>query len=224
MNSLLGKTDNKSFDVIDNIVSGLLNFLIIVISILALMYVLFIPFNIDGSSMLPSLNNGDMALVSKLTQPNKSDIVVVDTGKDYKKDGQSFKHYIIKRVVASENEKVAFLKEDGVINLYIDSGSGFKKVEEDYINEKMELSSSSLFTAVDICSTKEEMSQKNITVPENSVFVLGDNRNVSLDSRRYGCFEITSIVGTVIANFNQEDFWFGFFSLFYKSENTTNNI
>ena len=140
------------------------------------------------------------------------------------KDGQTYKHYIIKRVIATEGEKVAFLKEDNKITLCIDSGNGFKKINEDYINEEMAQNSLSLFSTVKICSNESELNDKSITVPNNSVFVLGDNRNVSLDSRKYGCFEITNLLGKVIANYEKDSFWHNLFSLFYKSENTTNII
>ena len=222
MNSLLLQK-NKS-TVIDDIISNFTTFLIVIIAIISLMYTIFLPFNIDGTSMLPTLNNGDIALVCKLIEPKKGDITVIDTGKDLEKDGQTYKHYIIKRVIATEGEKVAFLKEDNKITLCIDSGNGFKKINEDYINEEMAQNSLSLFSTVKICSNESELNDKSITVPNNSVFVLGDNRNVSLDSRKYGCFEITNLLGKVIANYEKDSFWHNLFSLFYKSENTTNTI
>ena len=78
MNSLLLQK-NKS-TVIDDIISNFTTFLIVIIAIISLMYTIFLPFNIDGTSMLPTLNNGDIALVCKLIAPKKGDITVIDTG------------------------------------------------------------------------------------------------------------------------------------------------
>ena len=52
---------------------------------------------------------------------------------------------------------------------------------------------------------------------------LGDNRNDSSDSRRYGAFAFSDVVGKEIGAFDNKSFWKGFFDFFYRGASPANN-
>ena len=83
--------------------------------------------------------------------------------------------YIVKRVIATAGDTVEITKGQLMINDRI--------VKEDYIKESM----------------NQDMSK--ITVKDNTVFIMGDNRNHSLDSRVFGSIPVQDIMGKVIFNF-----------------------
>lgn len=115
---------------------------------------------VDGSSMYPTLLHGDRLLVlsSMLDSDYQAgDIVVL------RKD--TFMEYpIVKRVIATEGQTVDIDFLHGVV--YVDDVA----LEEDYIHELTYTDEGTVFP---------------LTVPEGSIFVLGDNRNHSSDSRDY---------------------------------------
>ena len=123
-----------------------------------------------GTSMLPTLHNGDYLLTSKLFyEPKQGDIVVLHKA--------SFdERAIVKRVIATEGQTVDIDFTAGVV--YVDG----EALQEDYVNAPT-------LRALDF--------KEAVTVPENCVFVLGDNRNDSLDSRRstLGCVDKGYIIG-----------------------------
>ena len=96
------------------------------------------------------------------------DIIVVDYVDAAKKET-----YIIKRVIGIGGDHID-IKDNQV---YLNG----KLLEEDYINGVM--------------TNNEDMS---IDIPEGKVFVMGDNRSVSLDSRSFGPIEISSIIGRAV--------------------------
>ena len=122
---------------------------------------------------MPTLNDGDWMIVNKLGEPERFDIVVFHAPehKDY-----------IKRVIGLPGDKVEY-KDD---KLYING----KYQKESYLDEYKEQEPGPLtpdFTLKDI--TGEE------TVPEGEIFVLGDNRLYSKDSRHIGTIKIDEVVG-----------------------------
>ena len=126
-----------------------------------------------GPSMQNTLVEGDRLIVSKLFYtPKYGDIVVLrkDTYADYP---------IIKRVIATEGQRVDIDFENGVV--YVDGAA----LEEPYIRE---------------LTYEPEDFTGEITVPEGCVFVMGDNRNRSTDSRTrtIGCVDTRYIVGKAI--------------------------
>lgn len=141
---------------------------------------------VDGPSMFPTLVNGDRLVVTKLGyKPDQQDIIVLDsTYKDrteyyeeigadsgleklvgYIKAPKNLKHrYYVKRIIAMPGQVVDINKADGKV--YVD---GKLLDESTYYNN--------------ITSTYDPKVEFPFTVSEDCVFVLGDNRPQSKDSR-----------------------------------------
>ena len=132
--------------------------------------------NVSGPSMNPTLYEGNKMLVSDLFyKPKAGDIVVfknVDSNKEEKA--------LVKRVVATEGQEVNIDFEHGIV--YVDG----EPLEEEYAAEP-------IHNKLDFIGPK--------TVPEGCVFVLGDNRNSSRDSRAssIGMVDERLIIGKVYA-------------------------
>ena len=128
---------------------------------------------VDGHSMLNTLQHGDLLLVvnSMLYHDYKyGDIVIL------RKDGVFYDDTIVKRVIAVEGQTVDIDFAEGIV--YVDG----EALEEDYIREPT-------YTA--------EGTEFPLTVPEGSIFVMGDNRNGSSDSRDYrlGTVDTRYVIG-----------------------------
>ena len=128
---------------------------------------------VDGHSMLNTLQHGDRLLVvnSMLYHDYKyGDIVILW------KNGVFDDDPIVKRVIAVEGQTVDIDFAEGIV--YVDGES----LEEDYIREPT-------YTA--------EGTEFPLTVPEGSIFVMGDNRNGSSDSRDYrlGTVDTRYVIG-----------------------------
>src|SRR5918998_2396652 len=138
-------------------------------------------FRVDGESMLPNLDDGQMLLVNRnayqyfdiggdryypFDPPERGDVVVFDppTGSD--------KPYI-KRIIGLPGEEVTF--GDG--NVFING----ELLDEDYIDERTRCGARS-----DNC---------DVIVPEGYVYVLGDHRSNSSDSRVFGPVPVGNVVG-----------------------------
>ncbi len=135
---------------------------------------LFRVFSVDGPSMKPTLQDGDKVVVSTIGyEAEKGDIVVLSSTEGLKKP-------IIKRVIAVAGDTVDINFTTGVVTV--------NGIEEHYTDE---------------LTTQQFDVAFPVTVPEGTVFVLGDNRGVSLDSRstQVGCVDERLIVGKVLFRF-----------------------
>ena len=120
---------------------------------------------VDGSSMDNTLQDGEIMLIWSLGYiPKQGDIVVLNKT-PVVLPGWNEPRAIIKRVIATGGQTVDVDYNTGTV--YVDG----QRLDEPYIKEEMYLPYAST------------MSQTHWEVPEGSVFVMGDNRNGSTDSR-----------------------------------------
>jgi signal peptidase I len=137
-------------------------------------------FRVDGESMLPNLDDGQMLLVNRnayefieingdrfypFDPPERGDVVV------FNPPTNSDKPYI-KRIIGLPGEEVTFA--DG--RVYVNG----ELLDEDYIDDRTR------------CGPRD---QCDVIVPEDSVFVLGDHRSNSSDSRVFGPVPVENVVG-----------------------------
>ena len=133
---------------------------------------------VDGHSMLNTLQHGDRLLVvnSMLYHDYKyGDIVIL------RKNGVFDDDPIVKRVIAVEGQEVEINYDTNTV--YVDGGA----MDEPYINQE----------DADVMEEKQGMVYKEFTVPEGCIFVMGDNRNGSSDSRDYrlGTVDTRYVIG-----------------------------
>ncbi len=154
-------------------------FTAVVLSIILAMFVLltlntYVFFNVvvDGRSMAPTLQSGDVLVATRHFEVKRGDIIVIDGEKSNGKGGYE---WLIKRAIAFGGETVEIKGGRVIINGV--------PLEEDYLPAN--------------CYTPEYEWIKR-TLKDGEIFYLGDNRTNSEDSRRsYGTCKESQIVGVV---------------------------
>ena len=151
---------------------------LIVIIIVVTFIVAFQP--VAGNSMNPTLKDGDIVLVSKisyiLSSPKRNQIAVLNN------NGKSY----IKRVIGLPGEKVEYMDDILYIN-----GEPFK---ESYLGEEVKTYN---FLFIDVCSLED---CPEGVIPEGKYLVMGDNREESDDSRNpeFGLVDKKDLNGKVV--------------------------
>ena len=150
--------------------------LAVALIVFVVVFVFFIRIiDVNGNSMYPTLYNEDKMIVSGLFYtPRQGDIVV------FKTDSYDANKALVKRVIAVGGQVVNIDFENGIV--YVDG----EPLEENYTNELT-------YNKLDFIGPQ--------TVPDGCVFLLGDNRNASTDSRdeRIGMVDARLIIGRVYA-------------------------
>jgi signal peptidase I len=170
------KKSNRWVTIAASLVVGL-----IVIVVLLRLF-LFQWYKVKGPSMTPALNPGQSIVILRGHSQPKRGAIIIFTETGLSKFGQPNTLNLIKRVVGLPGDRVQ-IKNNQVTVFNAAHPQGFKP---DSAYE-----SSSEVTSGNI----------NTVVPKDDVYVLGDNRPQSLDSRAYGPVQITSILGRVIYTF-----------------------
>lgn len=140
------------------------------ISLLIILF-LYQPVRVEGTSMLPRLEDHDRLFINKfvyhVTSIERGDVVVFHYPRDPEKS-------YIKRVIALPGDK-----------LRIDHGQVWvngKALDEKYVPEMY----------------RDSRSYAETTIPEDSYFVMGDHRSISSDSREFGVVERDLIYGKAV--------------------------
>lgn len=131
---------------------------------------------VDGTSMVPTLHHNDLMLVQSIGyEPKPGDVVVL-------RKAQFMEAQVVKRVIAVGGQHVQVDYNTHLV--YVDG----VPLNEPYINEIME------------DPRHADLSVLDVTVPDGSIYVLGDNRNNSSDSRhvRLGTVDTRYVLGRVV--------------------------
>ena len=159
---------------------------------------LWLPVQVEGHSMDPTLADGQRVIVLKHTSIERFDIVVakeVENGKTKQ---------IVKRIIGMPGDTITYQNDKLTIN--------GKEVKEEYLKEfhaafakdklQKEYAYSDYFQQLAKESkaftvNADKYTTFSVTVPEGKYFLLGDNRIVSKDSREVGYFDKSALVGEV---------------------------
>jgi len=167
-------SDNKfvkeSIEWMESIVLSV--FVIVIIFTFAIRFV-----GVSGTSMLNTFQNGDRLIIQKIGYTPKAGDVVVLSRSYLPMDNPDSTEPIIKRIIAVGGQTVEIRSETGEV--YVDG----ELLQEDYIVGKT------------VVSANGSMAESYVVkVPEDHLFVMGDNREVSKDSRN-------PAVGTINKNY-----------------------
>ncbi|MFU8890253.1 MAG: signal peptidase I [Anaerosomatales bacterium] len=146
--------------------------LVIVLALLvAVFWIAYATLRVDGDSMLPGLQHGDRVLVTRgYGEPMHGDVVHIEDFGPRDRVGRQ----LIKRVVAVPGDTVRIESGRVILN------GAWQELD------------------ADVLVSDSDRSDAEIVVPEGHVYVLGDNRPVSLDSRFFGTVPLSAISGRLV--------------------------
>ncbi|MCD8306838.1 MAG: signal peptidase I [Clostridia bacterium] len=137
---------------------------------------------IVGTSMMPTFTGaldsetegGDYVYANKYRKPTYGDVVIIQ---------ETESKIIIKRVIAMEGDSVYM--DQGTVYVQYAGTAEYTALEEDYVAAENNTPALNINT------------QKAHTVADGCIYCLGDNRDVSNDSRQNGDFPLDSVLGVV---------------------------
>lgn len=140
----------------------------------------FSNYVVEGESMMPTLQNGNKLVVNKLGYQvgdlNRFDVIVFHANE---------KEDFVKRIIGLPGDRIEYRNDQLYVN-----GHKYKEPFLDVYKQKAK--------GVQLTGdfTLKELTGEN-TVPEGKLFVLGDNRLGSWDSRHFGFVSVKQVVGKV---------------------------
>lgn len=147
------------------------------------------PFLIEGPSMEPAMESGQVVMIDRGFSKeglSRGDIVVFALAEEPD-------YFYVKRIIGLPGEKIT-IKKDG---LYLQNGEEEEKLKEPYLGEGA--------YSVPVSEGYRENYAHSYDIPPDKYFVLGDNREHSLDSRYFKSPFVsqTEITGKYLFNISQ---------------------
>ncbi len=219
-----------------NVLEFLIYFIIAIIILRLIIFnIFYISAQVIGDSMNPTLNSGennDLVVVSRFATFEHGDIVVIDGNKLAKDTGSSSKD-LIKRIVGMSGDEISWKLIDSEWQIFI---NGEQLIPDYAVNplRKADVNNSTgKYKPIDLdgehydCSPfnyilkaqKEHFIDRDgdgkldtLVVPNNYVYVLGDNRSNSFDSKSFGVIKSDCVQGKVVkvytGGISQVEFFF----------------
>lgn len=175
----------KSGGAYKEIIEWIKALVIAVVLVFVIRQFLFSPYIVDGSSMKPNFETGERLIVNKIIytfkEPQFGDVVVFNVPQQ----GRKF----VKRVIGVPGDVVKLEGDELFIN--------GEKVDEPYIADAIAAAreQGGLYNGTGLHYNFPNDANMETTVPEGSIFALGDNRSDSQDSRAIGFVDEKEIVG-----------------------------
>ena len=181
-NVVLEEEKQEKRGIIDGILDWAESFLFAVFVVILIFTFVLRTVVVVGDSMNPNFTDKDRLIITHINnEPQKGDILVMNS--------HGLKETIIKRCIGTEGDKIRIDYNNNTVTV------NGEEISNDYINGAMidKVYSFNQKFVVDAGVYEYE-------VPENKIFVMGDNRNNSADSRRYevGFIDESDILGKVV--------------------------
>ena len=187
-----------------------MNFVIIMLTAFVCFFFFFAFIPVSGESMENTIHDKQYCFIQRNGYSiSRGDIVTINTSNTKKE------HTVIKRVIGLGGDRILYMagKDGKLVDLYVCKAGAkhFVLQDEPYIKEKMKNNLPNIyentkilpyryeFESYEIDDIAEEYEEYIINVPNGYVYFLGDNRNVSNDSRHYGAMPMEKVTSKVLA-------------------------
>ena len=196
----------KKKKILSRIGYGVLIGFIFIFSVMIVFNLTHIYYNVLGPSMCPTLNYGvtspnenkDGVFVSKVKSVRRGDIVVIDK---QQRDIEGNEEYIIKRLIALGGDKITVRLEGEYYRIVLIKNGEDEEtiVEEPYLTD-YSVNETTYNKFRNLIEENDEFyldTNGFLTIQEDEMFYLGDNRTNSYDCSNYGPVKSETIVGRV---------------------------
>lgn len=210
-----------------------LNKVIVIVSFIVICVTMFFTFFAaiitDGESMQNTIMDRQVCFISRLAyKVERNDIVIIKFGNNPK---------LIKRVIALDGDSLIFMESENrlYVDLYLKAygENYYVYCDEPFIKERMRKHVSYYNVSImpytaDLCDIDTSVQSEKadfinnyaFNIDRGDVFFMGDNRNVSRDSRYYGTCKISEVIAEVIVITNPNGFFQSFLTfLFLRGAN-----
>jgi signal peptidase I len=160
---------------------------------------LFIITPVDGTSMMPTIKDGERVFVSYIGKKDRFDVIVTEVNAEDNFNCSGTSRYI-KRIIGLPGEEV--LWQNSILSIKKAGESTFSVVDEPFLDEMYlpGVAFDGLF-----CYKENGVAKTSYVIPEGYYFVMGDNRRGSKDSREIGLVPMDNVIG--IAKYHMGTFF-----------------